>query len=182
MKSEPLLNRLDRHLLPSRLPLPNHFTASAVVIVSGHVLMVHHRRIGAWLPPGGHIDGGELPHEAAEREVFEETGIEVEVISEVLPASTDEKAFVLPSPLCLHAVHAIEKGEELYHIDVAYLCRLKCPADKPENHLPAIVSSDEVHQARWIDLQELDSIALARNVPEVLALALTKLGASSPQI
>jgi 8-oxo-dGTP pyrophosphatase MutT (NUDIX family) len=30
-----------------------------------------------WLPPGGHIDPHELPHDAAVREVHEETGLAV---------------------------------------------------------------------------------------------------------
>src|ERR1700728_4814961 len=68
--------------LPSSLSLElskhkKHFTASAVVMEQSHILLVHHRRIGAWLPPGGHIEENELPHQAAIRETKEETGIDI---------------------------------------------------------------------------------------------------------
>jgi 8-oxo-dGTP pyrophosphatase MutT (NUDIX family) len=41
----------------------------------GEVLLVRHRRLGAWLPVGGEIEPGETPLEAAVRELGEETGL-----------------------------------------------------------------------------------------------------------
>ena len=35
-----------------------------------------------WLPPGDHIEQGELPDDAAVREVLEETGLEIELVGE----------------------------------------------------------------------------------------------------
>jgi len=40
-----------------------------------HVLMLFHKKLQVWLPPGGHTDD-DLPQHAAIREVAEETGIE----------------------------------------------------------------------------------------------------------
>jgi 8-oxo-dGTP pyrophosphatase MutT (NUDIX family) len=55
---------------------PTHVTASAVVLDGGgNVLLHRHKRLGAWLQPGGHIDPGETPAEAAVRETCEETGL-----------------------------------------------------------------------------------------------------------
>lgn len=53
----------------------HHFTASALVLSDRGVLLHKHKRSGDWLQPGGHIDEGELPADAALREVVEETGI-----------------------------------------------------------------------------------------------------------
>lgn len=60
-----------------RTTLPTHVTASAVVLDagSGAVLLHLHRRLDRWLQPGGHIDPGERPEDAAVRETLEETGI-----------------------------------------------------------------------------------------------------------
>jgi 8-oxo-dGTP pyrophosphatase MutT (NUDIX family) len=41
------------------------------------VLLHLHRRLGRWLQPGGHIEPGERPEDAAVRETEEETGVEV---------------------------------------------------------------------------------------------------------
>lgn len=47
------------------------------------LLFIRHRKpplAGFWLPPGGHVDPGERPDEAALREVFEETGLRVRLL------------------------------------------------------------------------------------------------------
>jgi 8-oxo-dGTP pyrophosphatase MutT (NUDIX family) len=56
---------------------PVHVTASAVVVGRRGTLLHRHRRLGLWLQPGGHIDPGEEPWEAAGREASEETGLPV---------------------------------------------------------------------------------------------------------
>ncbi len=166
-----------------RHQIPQHFTASAIVIVYNHILLVHHRRIGAWLPPGGHIDDNEMPHEAAMRETLEETGVPVLVISDPVPKTNDPDAFFMPNPLCLHGVHAFEKGSDVYHLDLAYLCWPEiCANIKLEEHLadnqkplPEITVNPEVRDARWFPLNELSGVKLAKNVKEAVGLALIKL-------
>jgi 8-oxo-dGTP pyrophosphatase MutT (NUDIX family) len=84
------------HLAPLRAPFdehadPVHITASAIMVGRRGVVLHRHKRLGIWLQPGGHIEPGEWPHEAARREAFEETG--------------------------LAAVHP-EAGIELVHLDV----------------------------------------------------------------
>ncbi|HEY9868720.1 MAG TPA: NUDIX domain-containing protein [Candidatus Obscuribacterales bacterium] len=169
--------------------IPQHFTASAVVIDNDHVLLVHHRRIGAWLPPGGHIDDFEMPHEAAVREVFEETGVKVEVLSEALPGTGDADAFFLQQPLCLHGVRAQEGGQDVYHLDIVYLCKPVTTGNRPAiakpgpgPGLPGIVDCREVKEARWVRLSDLGALPLARNVVEALDLARRKLESINAQL
>jgi len=56
---------------------PVHVTASAIVTGRRGVLLHRHRRLGIWLQPGGHVDAGEVPWDAACREALEETGLRV---------------------------------------------------------------------------------------------------------
>ncbi len=165
---------LAPHQTPERHPLLQHLTVSAVVIHRAHVLLVHHKRIGAWLPPGGHVEPAELPHEAAIREVLEETGVAVQILSERLPNTGDPDAFLLPSPLCLHAVVARERGDDVYHVDIVYLCR-PVFADPREDFL-SVRANEELHDARWVALAEISELPLAKNVVEVVQKAIEALG------
>jgi len=56
---------------------PVHVTGSGIVVGPRGVVLLRHRRLGIWLQPGGHLDAGETPWEAALRESREETGLEV---------------------------------------------------------------------------------------------------------
>jgi 8-oxo-dGTP pyrophosphatase MutT (NUDIX family) len=59
-----------------------HFTATTYVVNGGATALHEHDRLGLWLPPGGHLDRDELPHEAALREVREETGLDATLVAE----------------------------------------------------------------------------------------------------
>ncbi|MGW7296098.1 NUDIX domain-containing protein [Streptomyces xiamenensis] len=55
-------------------------TADVVAIAEGHVLLIERGwdpYAGRWALPGGHVDEGEMPREAAARELEEETGVAV---------------------------------------------------------------------------------------------------------
>jgi 8-oxo-dGTP pyrophosphatase MutT (NUDIX family) len=54
-----------------------HVTASALVVGPRGVVLHRHRVLGIWVQPGGHIDPGETPWDAAVRETAEETGLAV---------------------------------------------------------------------------------------------------------
>lgn len=54
---------------------PWHITASAFVISPRGVILHKHRILGIWVQPGGHVDPGEEPETAAQRETLEETGL-----------------------------------------------------------------------------------------------------------
>jgi 8-oxo-dGTP pyrophosphatase MutT (NUDIX family) len=69
------------------------YTAGGVLIHDNKVLLIKHKKLGIWLNPGGHIDEGELPHQAAEREFFEETGVRVRAVDTVELLGKQIKSF-----------------------------------------------------------------------------------------
>ncbi|MEI7961067.1 MAG: NUDIX domain-containing protein [archaeon] len=76
---------------------PTHYTVSAFVVDNGMILLLKQERSPYWLLPGGHIEDTELPHEAIIREVFEETGLKIELLEKI-----DEKSrtnIVTPQPI-----------------------------------------------------------------------------------
>jgi len=60
--------------------MERHFTVTGFVIDDDRTLLHWHRKLGIWLPPGGHIDRDEDPVQAVLREVVEETGIVAEIV------------------------------------------------------------------------------------------------------
>jgi 8-oxo-dGTP pyrophosphatase MutT (NUDIX family) len=146
----------------SRSCVEGHLTGSAWIVSRelDRVLLVHHRRLGRWLQPGGHADGEPLLHRVALREAREETGlVSIEIQrtgGEILPIDVD--------------VHRIPRcGAEPAHLhhDVRYLLL----AD-PDERLQV---SDESHDVRWFEHAELEKISreesllrMARRARDVL--------------
>ena len=59
--------------------MKREFTATVYILENDRVLLIYHKKLNKWLPPGGHIDENETPPEAALREAFEETGLHIEL-------------------------------------------------------------------------------------------------------
>jgi 8-oxo-dGTP pyrophosphatase MutT (NUDIX family) len=97
----------------SRSTKAGHITASGLVIREGRALLIFHPYIKAWFQPGGHIDDGESPIDAAIREVYEETGVACKPIDRYLD----------PIDIDLHEIPANPlKGESAHlHIDLLFL-------------------------------------------------------------
>ena len=94
------------------------YTSSGMLIHEGRVLLVKHKKLGFWLNPGGHIDEDELPHKAAEREFWEETGIKVETI-DVFGALSSTRSEYVPSPILtnLHWVNKESYNKRVFSSD-----------------------------------------------------------------
>ena len=76
-----MARRIDYYDDPAA-PKPNSVVPAAVAVVAredGAVLMIRRTDNGYWALPGGAIEMNESVAEAAVRETFEETGIQVEV-------------------------------------------------------------------------------------------------------
>ncbi|GAA3488943.1 NUDIX hydrolase [Streptomyces cremeus] len=60
-------------------PVHSVSVAGAVVREDGRVLAIRRADNGTWEPPGGVLEMAEAPEDGVRREVFEETGLHVEV-------------------------------------------------------------------------------------------------------
>ena len=109
---------------------PVHVTASAVVVGPRGTVLHLHRLLGRWLQPGGHLEAGETPGEAALREVVEETGL--------VARHLDGR----PNLLRLD-VHQAGAALDHTHFDLCYL--VAGPDDDPHP------GAGESPEARWFD-------------------------------
>lgn len=124
-----------------------HFTVAVFVVRDGKVLLHWHRKLGMWLPPGGHIERDELPDEAALREVLEETGVEVELVGERRDDVEDPVQLIRPAGLQLEDI-----GPGHQHIDLIYFARPRGVSEIREEF-----SADRVG---WYAPEEWDGMAL----------------------
>ena len=148
-----------------------HMTVSGFVVHEGRVALHWHRKIGKWLPAGGHIEEGEDPVQAVVREVREEFAIEAEVM-QVAPRvdyhGGGPKQHEPPV-----AVLEYEPEPEHFHIDLVYF--LRAVAGYPG------ISHDPENPVHWLDAADLATGAwtqagVERTLPvDVQALALEAL-------
>lgn len=101
-----------------------HYTASTYVVESDAVALHEHEGLGKWLPPGGHVERDELPHEAALREVREETGLAVELVADRDDLSSPTvEPLAQPQHFQLADVNVHPDGVGHQHVDFVYYAR-----------------------------------------------------------
>ncbi len=122
------------------------FTVAIFVVRDSRVLVIHHRKLGKWLPLGGHIELDEDPEMAALREAREESGYEVELVGE-RPPTTEPGTRALIAPRFLD-IHRISDTHE--HIGMIYFARVKGGA--------LDLAEEEHHDIRWVTATELDAL------------------------
>ena len=127
------------------LPYPPIFsTADAVVICSGHVLMIKRRAEpgkGLWALPGGYVNANtdKSVEDAAIRELREETMIKV-------PAPVLRGSIVRSK--VFDAIDRSPRGRIITH---AFYIKL------PDGELPKVKGSDDAEKARWVPIAEVKS-------------------------
>ncbi len=116
------------------------------------ILLILHKKLGRWLPAGGHINEDEIPHEAVIREVLEETGIAAEIINYSPNLNCDDPhTKQIPAPFCMHVdeIPPYDQSEKHFYIDLTFILQ----AEKLEIRL----QEDEIDDAKWFTKAELES-------------------------
>lgn len=133
------------------------FVATAYLVRDGKTLLHKHRKLGLWLPPGGHIEPGETPDEAVLREVREETGLPAEFVEPPCdPVLADERVESLHQPQRVQ-VEAIPNHP--HHVDLIYY--MKAGPGEPAAEAGAAASP-----WRWLSPADLDDPEITLEVRE----------------
>jgi 8-oxo-dGTP diphosphatase len=136
---------------------------SGYLVEEGKVLLVHHNGFDKWVPPGGHIEAGDTFDEAVAREFLEETGLAVEVISTVPRLLDDSNASPLPVPFY---VDLEREGFKFPSITQFFYVRRKDLTQEITAQL------SEVHEVRWFDSNEIESMKTFEQVRVLCRFAL----------
>lgn len=145
------------------------FTASVYVVYDNKVLLHKHKKLGIWLPPGGHIELDEDPNQAAIREVKEEAGLDVELIGNPaagLPSMELRQDLIPPKFLNRHYFDK-QKGEH-EHIDHMYFARANTNEARHE------IEGGDI---RWFTKEDIDrnDVGLMVDIGRYATLALEEL-------
>jgi 8-oxo-dGTP pyrophosphatase MutT (NUDIX family) len=165
----PLLELLDASGdVDSRMHLPGHLTAGALIVdpspgsatpVPGPaILLVHHNKLAKWLQPGGHLDPGERPVDAARREAAEEVGL-----TDLTLHPWHAEHGGMPIDIDVHPIpDNPKKGEPAhFHHDFRYVFLANDPGGMVK------LATAEVAQFRWAPLAGPD-------LPADLVVAISK--------
>lgn len=141
--------------------LTKEFTATVYIFHENKVLLHKHKKLGKWLPPGGHIEPNETPPEAARREVFEETGLEITFIEqENLKVDADNGvSFERPFLCLLENIPTYKDRPAHQHMDMIYIARPK-------------QNKEDLLGFQWFTYEELHDLDVFPDVEEVTRLLL----------
>jgi 8-oxo-dGTP pyrophosphatase MutT (NUDIX family) len=118
------------------------FVVSVFIVFKDKVLLVHHPRYHKWLPIGGHIELDEDPEQALYREIEEESGLEVEILSSRPPVASDGiKPLLTPEYVDVHDANLPHR-----HIGLIYFAK----ATNEHYRL-----SSEHLEMKWLGLNDL---------------------------
>jgi len=98
------------------------------------IFIIHHKKSGLWLSPGGHIDKGENLMATLNREIHEELGITNKIMEPIQP-------FLLTITPISNEVQPCKE-----HLDIWY----RVPMTENEMN----VSPEEFYESRWVALSE----------------------------
>ncbi len=120
------------------------FVVSVFVVRRRKVLLIYHKKYREWLPIGGHIELDEDPEEALYREIHEECGLKVKILSKA-PAIRHPGVKPIPAPDFVD-VHRIGRSHK--HVAFIY-CAVAQKGD-------VVLHEREHREYRWVGRGELD--------------------------
>ncbi len=166
-----------------------HFTATALVIDEERrrALLLWHKRLQRWMPPGGHMEPNEIPDKSALREVKEETGLDVEILGEEQEdfyRNTGYEGRILKKPFAffLERIPASEERREPEHehIDFIYRAHVR---DPKQTLIRCHAESDHLRWFTRAEIAALDaSSEIYANVQNILLHLLSAPPIPSPDI
>lgn len=132
--------------------LKRDFTATGYVVNPARtkILVIFHKKLQKWLPAGGHMESNELPHEAALREVFEETGVMARIVSDDPNMGLMGKVDCqIPRPYSVLYQIIPQNSKDVEHIHVDFVYAMEADESELKCQL------EEVSRVEWLTKDEI---------------------------
>ncbi len=125
------------------MQLERTVTATVYIVYENKVLLHMHKKHQSLFPVGGHMNPDELPHEAAVREAYEESGLRVELFNnEKQLGMTRVRQLNNPQYTLLENI-----GKEVENIDFIYFATTDSDLVSPQK--------DESKDLYWLSKEEI---------------------------
>lgn len=135
-------------------PVRRAFSVAVYPRRGDRTLVIFHKRLNKWLPPGGELSEGETPLDAAKRELFEETGL-----TGRFPRTSEIEG--VPPGLIGYEEHIA--GSKGLHMNFVFVADVDTDEVRP---------NDEFTQWRWVTFEEGPWSETPSNVGAFARLAL----------
>jgi 8-oxo-dGTP pyrophosphatase MutT (NUDIX family) len=119
-------------------------TVAGYIFCDNKLLLIKHKKLGLWLPVGGHIEKDETPDESLIREAKEEVGLDIHLLKSftIHHSAQELEQLAIPFYTNLHNV-----GNHNHYCSF-YLCESLHPHYN--------INKDEVLAASWFSRENLD--------------------------
>jgi ADP-ribose pyrophosphatase YjhB (NUDIX family) len=147
------------------MEITRHFTATTIIVHKNKALLHLHKKLGIWIPVGGHIDRDELPEEAAIREAKEESGLIISLYNpdKQIPMGKVKQLF-RPMHILLEDINQFHQ-----HIDFVYYAYSEIDSLQPE--------AGETAELKWFTATEINELeGIPENVKTTALEAINLLG------
>lgn len=127
-------------------------TATVYIFEENRTLLILHRKMQKWVPPGGHVEENELPCACAKREALEETGLHVKLIQDehVWIERWNAESFERPWICLLENIPEYKSEPAHQHIDFCYVGQPIGGAIGEQHR--------SQHAIRWFTLDEVKAL------------------------
>ena len=149
MQNDEKLTRYEPATRSGRYPPVPRLAVGAIIFQDNRVLLVRRGQspsMGQWAIPGGKVRLGETLQEAAEREIYEETGIRI---------TAGKPAYVFD------VVDRDEDGRVRYHYVIVDLDATYCSGE--------LSSGDDALEARWVAADEMEALDVSLPTRQLLS-------------
>lgn len=140
--------------MPHINELIDYAVGAFIVDADDRVLLVDHKALGVWICPGGHVELDEHPVAALRREVLEETGLAIHLLTKPpeLPPADGVESLVPPDWFNIHPITPTHRHVGMFWAAV--------PAGWAEPKLAA----DEHNGIGWFTLAQLAEFRAAGRI------------------
>jgi 8-oxo-dGTP pyrophosphatase MutT (NUDIX family) len=142
-----------------------HLTASVWIVnktTPKKTLLLFHKKLNKWVQPGGHVDFGENPVQAAVRETQEETGIDIShLLNKIEPVAPDSRFLPVPDFFLEEDMLPYKNQPSHFHLDIMYVVEVDEQA--------ITLQERESNDGKWFTLEEALQVPIHKDTEIILS-------------